>query len=62
MLFPGRPQVLTDRHTTLAYTRARPDRSLHLLLEALEPQPLRLAVDVAAAGHPTRLEATAPGG
>jgi hypothetical protein len=62
MLFPGRLQVLTDRRTILAYTQARPDGSVHLLLEALEPEPLRLAVDVAAAGYLTRLEAMAPGG
>jgi hypothetical protein len=62
MLFPGRLQVLTDRRTTLAYTRARPDGSRHLLLEALEPESLRLAVDVAAAGYLTRVEAMAPGG
>jgi hypothetical protein len=61
MLFPGRLQLLTDRRTTLAYTQARPDGSLHLLLEAVEPEPLRLALDVAAAGYLTRVEATAPG-
>ena len=62
MLFPGRLQVLTDPRTTLAYTEARSDGSLHLLLEALAPQPLRWVVDVAAAGYLTRLEATVPDG
>jgi hypothetical protein len=62
MLFPRRLKVLTDRRTTLAYTHARPDGSLHLLLEALEPEPIRVVVDVAAAGYLTRLEAMAPGG
>jgi hypothetical protein len=62
MLFPGRLQVLTDRRTTLVHTQARSDGSLHLLLEALEPEPLRLVVDVAAAGHLTRVEAMASDG
>jgi hypothetical protein len=62
MLFPGRVQVLTDRRTTVAYTEVRVDGSLHLLLEAHEPEPLRWSVDVAAAGYLTGLEATAPGG
>ncbi len=62
MLYPGRLQVLTDRRTTLAHTQARPDGSLHLLLETQEPRPLRLALDVAAAGYLPRVEAVAPGG
>jgi hypothetical protein len=62
LLFPGRMRVLTDHRTSLAYTQTRPDGSVHLLLDASEPEPLRLAVDVAAAGYLTRVEATAPGG
>jgi hypothetical protein len=62
MLFPGRLQVLTDPRTTLAYAQARPDGSLQLLLEVVEPEPLRLALEVAAAGYITHVEAVTPGG